>query len=57
MNSLELRYEVYKALHGRENVAEIKLDSPVPGEPISVSIKTWDPYDKVRSYKISVSED
>jgi hypothetical protein len=56
VNPIELRYEIYKALHGRDDVVEVKLDSPTPGAPVSFSVKTWDPYDKVRSFTVSVTE-
>ena len=54
MNSVELRYRLYKAVTGAdsEDVKEARLVSPVPGEPVSLEVTDADG----RRYRVSVEE-
>ena len=62
MNIIELRYRIYAFLNGIAQPAAIQtitLDSPSPGDPVSLSVVTEDPYTtppSIRTYRITIEE-
>lgn len=53
MNPLELRYTLHKSLNENDRVYETELKSPVPGEPVVLTVFTLDG----RRYTVSIQED
>jgi hypothetical protein len=42
MNALEIRYAFFKTLDDMDDVQKLVLDSPVPGEPVKMTVHTTD---------------
>ncbi|GAB1326914.1 hypothetical protein [Streptomyces sennicomposti] len=42
MNPLALRYATYTALMNTDDVESVELVSPVPGEPVALTVHTVD---------------
>ena len=56
MNSLELRYLIFKALDGSAT-DDVTMISPKPGGTVSLELKSWDPATKeYRVYRIDINE-
>ncbi|MFB8351023.1 hypothetical protein [Streptomyces niveus] len=59
MNSLEVRYELYKYLSGLARPAAIlsaEMLPPTPGEPVEIHLVTRDPMGDERTYRVSITE-
>lgn len=42
MNALEIRYAFFKTLDDMDEVYELILETPVPGEPVEMTVHTFD---------------
>jgi hypothetical protein len=52
MNALEIRYAFFKTLDDLDEVYELVLESPVPGEPVEMTVHTMDG----RKFAVTVKE-
>lgn len=57
LNPVELRYEIFKKLvdlEGRGDLREVRLDSPVPGQPLTIT-STVQPYvGAAHTYRVTI---
>jgi hypothetical protein len=52
MNALEIRYAVKKALDANDDVYEAEMESPAPGQPVELTVYTFDG----RKFTVTVKE-
>lgn len=52
MNALEIRYAFFKTLDDMGEVYELVLESPVPGEPVKMTVHAMDG----RKFTVSIQE-
>lgn len=52
MNALEIRYTMKKALDANDDVYEVDMESPTPGQPVELTVYTLDG----RKFTVSVQE-
>jgi len=52
LNALEIRYALKKALDANDDVYEVDMESPVPGQPVELTVFTLDG----RKFTVAVKE-